>query len=82
MTPKEKANYLTHSYLSIRLDILTKMDSVPCIFSDFPTYSTAKKLAKLAVDLRLEADFAFNDIEYGENSREYWEQVRTEIDKL
>lgn len=41
-----------------------------------------KRCALIAVDLRLEADFNFYSIEYGEDSLEYWELVKTEINKL
>lgn len=43
---------------------------------------TAKKCSLIAVDLRLEGDFIFTNIEYGENSYEYWKEVKNEIEKI
>jgi hypothetical protein len=42
----------------------------------------AKKCALIAVDLRLDGDFIYSGIEYGEDSLGYWEQVKIEIEKL
>jgi hypothetical protein len=43
---------------------------------------TAKKCALIAVDLRLEGNFLFTSIEYEEDSLEYWQEVKHEIEKL
>jgi hypothetical protein len=67
MTPKEKAIKLYNNYMEM----------------PYPTHSDrAKQCALIAVDLRLEGDFIFSSIEYGENSFEYWQNVKQEIENL
>jgi hypothetical protein len=41
-----------------------------------------KECALIAIDLRLEGDFIFTDIEYAECSYDYWKEVKNEINKL
>lgn len=45
-------------------------------------YKFGIQYALLAVDLRLDADFDFVSIEYGESSLEYWQEVKKEIENL
>jgi phosphopantetheinyl transferase (holo-ACP synthase) len=42
----------------------------------------AKEHALKAVELRLDGYFMFTAIEYGEDSMEYWQEVKSEIEKL
>jgi hypothetical protein len=69
MTPKEKAK-----------ELIDKMYNID-FFDDYN--EIIKKSALIAVDLRLEGDFIFSSIEYGgEDSLEYWIEVKQEIEKL
>ena len=70
MTPKEKAKELANK-MHIESDIIYIMSKVQ-----------AKKCALIAIDLRLDGDFIFTSIEYGVDSLEYWQEVKTEIEKL
>jgi hypothetical protein len=36
----------------------------------------------IAVDLRLEGDFIFTDIDHAEGSYDYWQEVKNEIEKI
>jgi hypothetical protein len=67
MTPKEKANELFLKYHNLWINGNSIL---------------AKQCALIAVDLRLDGDFIFTSIEYGEESLEYWELVKQEILKL
>jgi hypothetical protein len=71
MKPKDKAEELVLKYL--RVDNNTR--------EWFNTY-IAKQCALIAVDLRLDGDFIFTSIEYGEDSLEYWQEVKQEIENL
>ena len=42
----------------------------------------SKQCALIAIDLRLDGDFIFTSIQYGVDSLEYWQEVKTEIEKL
>jgi hypothetical protein len=68
MTPKEKADIIFQQMYKILWH--TNADPIHC-----------KECALIAVDLRLEGDFIFTNIEYAENSYEYWKQVKNEINK-
>ena len=66
LTPKEKAKELVYRF---RNEVsLSQWESTHC--------------AKIAVELRIEGDFLFTDIEYGESSLEYWNEVLKEIDNI
>ena len=70
MTPKEKAKELVHKFYDATEDHWNQ---------DY----VSKKCALIAVDLRLEGDFIFSSIEYGgEESLEYWNEVKQQIEKL
>ncbi len=71
MTPKEKAKdiYDSYWYCLLQSDIHNR-------------HYWSKQCALIALDLRLEADFLFNSIEYEEDSLEYWQEVKHEIEKL
>jgi hypothetical protein len=76
MTPKEKAFELVDSYKFVLWSEDTQCgDEILCT-------GIAKRCALIAVDLRLESDFLFTSIEYEEDSLEYWQQVKHEIEKL
>lgn len=69
MSPKEKALELYKKYEFVYIQNYTSKHEV-------------KQCALIAVELRLEGYFAFSSIEYGEDSIEYWEQVKTELERL
>lgn len=70
MTPKEKAKELVDKFYVCELGM-------------YFTWEVAKKCALIAVELKLDSYFPFVTIEMGyENSREYWEEVKTEIENL
>lgn len=66
MIPQEKAKELVNKYLQVYDGRLP----------------IAKQCALIAVDLRLDGDFLFSSIEYGEDSLEYWQEVKQEINNL
>jgi hypothetical protein len=72
MTPKEKAKQIFDKMMVI-------MDDADCTHS---VDSFMKECALVAVNLRLDGIFVFISIEFGEDSIEYWEQVKTEIENL
>lgn len=75
MTPKEKAEELFNKYCyAIRYN---EKDS-----EYWTNIIYAKNCALIAIDLRLDGDFIFTSIEYGEDSLEYWQEVKKEINKL
>lgn len=74
----EKAKEITNKYKSIRLDILTTMDSVPCVVSDYPTILTAKILAGYEVRAIIDAHFMKRDSGY----KTFWLQVLEEINNI
>ena len=73
MTPKEKAK-----------ELVKKMYVVHSNSASDITLYFAKCFALVAVDEILEEfdHFPFNDYEYGTNKRQYWQQVKQEIEKL
>ena len=71
MTPTEKAKELIWKYLPI-------LDG----WTDNKKTELAKQCALIALELRLDGAFLFSSIEYGDESLEYWEQVKEEIEKL
>jgi hypothetical protein len=74
MTPKEKAE---HIYLK-----MLKWQQDADIYLKRNIISTAAiKCALIAVDLRLEGDFIFTDIDHAEGSYDYWQKVKQEIQK-
>jgi hypothetical protein len=68
LTPKQKA-----------IELFDKYDNI--LYKEYNNLE-AKQCALIAVDLRLDGDFIFTSIEYGEESLEYWELVKQEIEKL
>ena len=84
MTPQEKASEIILKYQDTRMDILTTQDSCPCIFSDFPTFKTAQKCALIAVSEILNelVPSDFKDKETFTGQKEYWQQVKHEIERL
>lgn len=68
MTPKEKAIEILFDFAEVT------MDTVP--------NNLHKQFAYKAIDLKLDSHFNFSGIEYGQDSREYWEQVKIEIENL
>jgi hypothetical protein len=66
MTPKEKALILVYKFKNEVS--LSQWESIQC--------------ALISVNLRIEGDFLFTDIEYGEDSLEYWQLVKQEIESL
>ena len=72
ITPKQKAKELFDNFY------LTKDERGLCRLNEF----IAKQCALIAVDLKLDGDFIYCGIEYGEDSLGYWEQVKIEIEKL
>lgn len=75
MTPKEKAEKLLSEYLIFFPEFRNDLEY------DY-NIESAKTCAWIAVDLRLEGYFIFSSIEYGEDSLEYWQNVKQEIEKL
>lgn len=74
----EKAKEITNKYKGIRLDILTTMDSIPCIISDYPTILTAKILAGYEVRAIIDAHFMKKD----SGHKTFWLNVLEEINNL
>ena len=76
MTPKEKAEELFYDYLTYFPEFRNDLEY------DY-NIESAKNCALIAVDLRLEGDFIYSSIEYGgEDSLEYWAEVKKEMQKL
>jgi len=75
MSPQEKAKEIYNQYKSV-LGYFGMMDVY------FPQNEEAKKCALIAVNLRLDGHFSFTSIEYGEDSIEYWQLVKDEIECL
>jgi hypothetical protein len=80
MTPKEKAIELIIKYLDIENYKNFNLD----LFCDECGINeqSAKYCALIAVDLRLDGYFLFTSIEYGEDSLEYWQEVKQEIENI
>ena len=75
MEAKEKAEELFNKYCyAIRTEETDSAYWTNIIY--------AKNCALIAIDLRLDGDFIFTSIEYGEDSLEYWQEVKKEINKL
>jgi len=77
MTPKEKAIELVEKYREID-DCTEHYDMA---YDGSICCHLAIKCALIAVELRLDGHFAFSDIEFGEDSMDFWEQVRDELKK-
>ncbi len=74
MTPKEKALELVDKYIPLSLRLYSEYEWVEEIDS-------AKQCALIAVDELIE--FAYNYTDYNEKStKEYWQEVKQEIEKL
>jgi hypothetical protein len=71
MTPKQKAKEIANKFYYY-------VESI----SGSQQQENAKQCALIAVDLRLEGDFIFSSIEYGQDSLEYWQEVKEEINKF
>ena len=76
MDAKDKAEQLVNEYR-----ILLMNEDTEC-GNEILCTTIAKQCSLIAVDLRFEADFNFYSIEYGEDSLEFWEEVKEEINKL
>ena len=76
MDAKDKAEQLVNEYR-----ILLMNEDTEC-GNEILCTTIAKQCSLIAVDLRFEADFNFYSIEYGEDSLEFWELVKTEINKI
>ena len=72
MTPKEKAEELVSKFMPF---VRWKLSQEDCL-------DRAKECALISIELRFEADFKSYSIEYGEDSLEFWQEVKTEIEKL
>ena len=82
MTPQEKARELVEDFMSVRMEIKTKMDSIPTVISDYPSPDTAKKCALIAVNEIISIAY-WEYMDSGtKEERQYWQQVKTEIEKL
>ena len=77
MTPKEKAIELVEKF-----ECYVEYQGDDCFTEREKMLINAKRCALIAVDLRLDGDFIFTSIEYGEDSLEYWQEVKEEINKL
>ena len=77
MTPKEKAIELVEKF-----ECYVEYQGDDCFTEREKMLINAKQCALIAVDLRLDGDFIFTSIEYGEDSLEYWQEVKEEINKL
>jgi preprotein translocase subunit SecE len=75
MTPKEKALRLCQQYGVITF--ATKHNDGYTL-----PLEMAKQCALIAVDLKLDSDFVFYSIEFGEVGLEYWQQVKQELEKI
>ena len=73
MTPKEKAKEIVDRFWN-----LNRKDN----WSTRLEYELNIQQAEIAVNLRLEGDFSFTSIEYGEDSLEYWKYVKQEIESF
>jgi len=74
MTPKEKAIELVDKYIPLSLRLYSEYEWVEEIDS-------AKQCALIAVDELIE--FAYNYTDYNEKStKEYWQEVKQEIEKI
>ncbi len=71
MTPKEKAK-----------EIVNKFYYYVESFTESQQKKNAKQCALISIELKLDSNFLFSNIEYGEESSEYWEQVKKEIEIL
>lgn len=86
MTPKEKAKELINKYLLLPIDFpYNDTQDGQCIGSGYMLYNSAKQCALIAVDEIIRLDvFDCND-EWSDkdgDTREYWKQVKQEIEKL
>ena len=63
--------------------IFEKMFNVSDKLNKYPMcFDTAKACTLIAIDLRLDGDFSFTSIKYGEDSLEHWQEVRRQAEKL
>ena len=72
MTSKDKAKELISKFMP---HVRWKLSQDDCL-------DRAKECALIAVDLIFEADLNSYSIEYGQNTLEFWQEVKTEINKL
>ena len=72
MTPKKKAKQLFEQMFNVS----DKLNKYPMCLD------TAKACALICVNTYLYFPFDFTSIEYGEDSLEYWEKVKQELEKL
>jgi len=81
MTPKEKAEQLVDEY-HIKVHVSFIENSIPAVVNALMLYDSAKKCALIAVDEIIEA----NPIAFDENdnciAKQWWQEVKTEIEKL
>ena len=78
MTPKEKAKELFKNIYSKIFNI----DNGANVMHDKKRFDSAKECALIAVNFKLDNNFQFTDIEFGEDSSEYWKEVKKEIEAL
>ncbi len=81
MTPKEKAEDLVAKY-DIKVEVIFTEHSIPSIINADMLLGSAKKCALIAVD-----EIAYNidgldDSVWYSNTYSYWQEVKTEIEKL
>lgn len=90
MTPQEKAIDLIDKY-HLKVNVLYTQDSNPAVMNGAMTVNSSKQCALIAVDELIESfnsiyDASIRNIEkysgakYG--MRDYWEEVKKEIEKL
>lgn len=96
MKPEQKAKELVGIYLMSRVTIRTTLDSIPTRINGVIDFEDAKKLALIAVEEIIKEFEQLRKPEYtifiisyegqitmdGYEKLSYWQQVKTEIEKL
>ncbi len=77
MTAQEYAIELVNKY-HIKVDVLTRENSIPYLIHDKITYQYAKKFALICIEEILNADKYL----ITEKQEQYYEEVKQEIEKL
>lgn len=84
MTPKEKAQDIVNSFylcMPFKDTKLTSCDESKDLIIKMEMLS-AKQCALIAIDIKIYSYFLFTNIEYGDDSSEYWDEVKKEIELL
>ena len=83
MTPKEKANELIEKYLNLPISF-PYIDTIDkqCIGSGYMTYNSAVKCAIIKVDGIIENLHWLEDSINFDKAIEFWQSVKTELEKL